>query len=98
MGAGGVGCRSRKLDRDGGVFFDCVFGCQATYGFADSEQELVRFLGRLVLVLGVVGRVCCYNDGTGFVAGPAGETLPELFGEEGHEGVDHGEATFEGGI
>ena len=28
----------------------------------------------------------------------AGKALPEFFGEEGHEGVDHGEAAFEGGV
>ena len=49
-------------------------------------------------MLGVVGRVCGDDDRGGLVPWAPGEPLPELFGEEGHEGVDHGEAAFEGGV
>ena len=97
-GTGGMGVRGRELDVNGRVFFDGILGRDGPYGFADGEQELVRFLRRRVVVLGVVGRVCRYDDRGRFVTWAAWETLPELFGEEGHEGMNHGEAAFEGGV
>jgi hypothetical protein len=38
------------------------------------------------------------GDGRGLVAFSAWQALPELFGQEGHEGVDHGQAALDGGV
>lgn len=42
--------------------------------------------------------ISCFDDGWRGVIGPTGKALPELFGEEGHERVDHRESAFESGI
>ena len=38
------------------------------------------------------------DDGGCIITRPARKALPELFREEGHKGVDHCEAAFEGGV
>lgn len=77
---------------------DGVLGQEGADAFGDGEDELVGFFRGGVVERGVVGGVFRLDDGGVRVAGAAGEALPELLGEEGHEGVDHGEAGFEGGV
>lgn len=45
-----------------------------------------------------MGWIRRFDDGRRGVVGPTGKTLPKLFGEEGHERVDHCESAFESGV
>ena len=97
-GAGVMGLGVEELDecRDG--LFDGVLGREGADDLADGKEELVCFFRCWVVVGGHVGGVGGFDDGTGRVVGAPGEALPEFFGKERHEGVDHREAGFEGGV
>ena len=99
-GAGLAGLRGGELEVDcgGGVFLEVVGGCQGADGFGDAEEEVVGLFVVRGGEGGVVGWVGGAEDGAGLVGGAAGEALPEFFGEEGHEGVDHCEGGFEGRV
>lgn len=97
-GGGGVGGGGVGLDEEVAVVFDGVFGHEGADALGDAEEEFVGFFGGGVVQGGGVGWVCGEDDRGGGVFGTAREPLPELFGEEGHEGVDHGETAFEGGV
>lgn len=87
-----------KLNVERGRVFDRVLGRDGTNGLGDGEKEFVgSFRGRVV-ELRVMTWVRCFDNGGRGVIGPTGKALPELFGEERHEGVDHCESAFESGV
>ena len=81
-----------------GRVFDGVLGGDGADGLGDGEEEFVGFFRRWVVKLRVMDRIRSFDDRRREVVGPTGKTLPELFGEEGHEGVNHRESAFESGV
>ena len=92
------GLRREELDGDCAGVLDGVFGHEGADSLGDGEDELVSFFGGGVIEIGRVDGVGGAEDGGSRVAGAAGEPLPEFFCEEGHEGVDEFEASFESGV
>ena len=90
--------RSRKHDVDVGAVFYVVLGGEGADRFADGQDELVSFFTCFIVKGFLVDRVGGFDDAGTCVAGPSRQPLPKLFGQEGHKGVNHGEATFESGI
>lgn len=90
IGDGLVACRIVRLDFDVAFGLDVVFGKDAADGLGCSEDELVGGFGGNIVEGWVVFWVRCFHDRGCFIIGAAGETLPELFGDVGHDGVDQG--------
>jgi hypothetical protein len=86
------------LDIGGCAFFDGVFSRQRTQTLCAVDKELVLCVCSRVFKVWCVLREGCNSDGGRLVALSARETLPELLCQEGHEGVDHVEASLDGSV
>jgi hypothetical protein len=78
------------------VVLEAVLGGEGAESPGNVDEELVLGLGGLVVEGLDVLREGRNGDGRCLVILSAGQTLPQLFCEEGHEGVNHGQATLNG--
>ena len=92
------GGRGEELDVDLAGVFDGVFGHQGADAFGYRDKKFIGFFGSGVVEVGGVDWVGGTEDGRGGVVRATGQTLPEFFGEERHEGVDKLEAGFESSV
>lgn len=87
-----------ELDIDACRTLDSIFGRQGASGLRDRKDELVSlFAGWIVKLLKVFWISCSHNRRTLVLWTPR-EALPELFGQERHEGMNQCEAPLESGV
>lgn len=71
-----------------GVLLDQVLGHQTSDTLGASKEQLVGSLALKVLKCSIILGVCGNNDTLGLVFRTTRQTLPQLLGQERHEGVD----------
>jgi hypothetical protein len=86
------------LDDDVALGLDVVLGQDRADGLGGVEDELVGLGGGGVVELGDVLGVLGLHDRDGLVARAAGKTLPQVLGDERHDGVDQGQGTLESSV